>query len=256
MVEFAINTQDYLTAIQFIPKLQDFDISSDKTETSRGAEEIVKWFVGSRVYLGSPTVCWPSARGVLEKFDNKITNWYKGVSTKPESITLNVDLVGRFTKLIQIYEHLEKTCPSHLRENLLQHAKDADIARGKCSLSAWWDRINTNASCHKQAVDILLQLPCLKQTKSLNDSQFDEFVKNANEIKTDACGGADHCGESHLLNGRQKFSASDKLKLLKSAIQNVAGSQALSKKARLSYVPGAFQHTLKNTLCFLHAEFP
>ena len=139
---------------------------------NKGAEQIVNLFEGRRAYLGSPTLYWPAAKEVLAKMGGKVQNWFKGVSAKPESIKSSVDLVGRFTKLNQIFMHLEKTCPNHLKNNLLQHAKDADIARGECSLSAYWDRIKINANCYDQASDILLLLPCLRQSKALTDIQL------------------------------------------------------------------------------------
>eukprot|EP00291_Cryptomonas_curvata_P018941 CAMPEP_0172168910 /NCGR_PEP_ID=MMETSP1050-20130122/10409_1 /TAXON_ID=233186 /ORGANISM="Cryptomonas curvata, Strain CCAP979/52" /LENGTH=1108 /DNA_ID=CAMNT_0012839903 /DNA_START=134 /DNA_END=3456 /DNA_ORIENTATION=+ len=223
-----INIQDYQQATLFLPTIQEIDISSDNPGINKGAEQIVNLFEGRRAYLGSPILFWPAAKEVLKRFDGKVQNWFKGVSAKPESMKSSVDLVGRFIKLSQIYKHLEMTCPIQLKHNLLQHAKDADTARGECSLSAWWDRIKTNANCYKQAADILVQLPCLRQNQALTDTQFAKFIKHANSIKINARKGADHCGESHLLLGRQRFAASDELDLLKSEIKEAAGPQALS----------------------------
>ena len=212
-----------------------------------GARNVVEWYQGDRSYLGSPCVKWPSGKEVLDKFGGNVTLWSKGLSEKPANVK-KVDLVSRFTALHEIIKHLQRTCPQNLRENLSQFAKDVDRTRGKCSMSAWWDRIRINASCHAQAQKYLLDFPCWIQNKTLTEEQFIEFREQALQIQILAKGGIDKLGEAHTMDaargGRQKFAASDMLENLKFKVKKLqattTGSRARLHAIAHSNISGIF----------------
>lgn len=236
-LQSTINTQDYLTAVHFVPPLKEIDLKSEDKSYSNGLQEVVRWHEGRRSYFGSPSKYWPSGREILQQHQSP-AKWFQGISGKPPE-GKSVDLYGRFTKLHQIFMHLDKTCPQHLKATmpgLLQHAMDMDKGRGKCSLSAWWDRVKTNQSCFDNARDLRNQLPLGIQHNIVSPAQCERFTKLADEIMKIAKLGSDGCGSSFIEteSKRQVFLSSKKWAELKEMITKEAGTRALAALSRIT----------------------
>jgi hypothetical protein len=235
-----INTQDYLTAVHFVPSLKEIDNKSEDKSYSNGLQEVVRWHEGRRSYFGSPSKCWPSGREVLQQHQSP-AKWVQGIIGKPSEGKC-VDLYARISKLNQIYMHLEKTCPQHLKANmqgLLQHAMDMDKVRGKCSVSSWWDRVKTNQSSFESARDLRNLLPLGVRHKIVSAEQCERFTKLAADIIKAAKLGPDGCGSSSLEEGkdgkkRQVFQASKSWAALKQTITKEAGTGALAELSKLA----------------------
>ena len=205
-------------AKKFVPTLQEMD-NTQSGRASKGAQETVAWFYGMRSFNGHPSFMWPTPRMVLDQFGTA-HGWASKVLVEGTERNLTSMLINRFSTLHSIAEFMVETCPQQYRTsngrtdytNALAYARDMDECRGISSYNSWWDRVRVNRSSCQLASELVLVLPALKQLVSpLSDCEVRKIEIYANEALTAAKSGRDGLGESHTLNGRQKFAAAERL---------------------------------------------
>ena len=243
----------FSNAKKFVPTLQELD-STQAGSHGRGARETIAWLYGMRPFNGHPQLVWPTPDMVLKHFGTAHA-WASRVNESGGKLSKSsvALLVNRFNTLQAIADFIVETCPQHYRafngspdyQNALHYANDMDIVRGSASFNSWWDRVRVNRSCFHSASELLRILPAAKSMfPSLSEYNMQDISEKANKALDASKSGKDGFGESHLLDGRQKFAASDYLFEIEKILNPDAGSKKglssikllISKKSRAGYI--------------------
>ncbi len=227
---------EFSKAIKFVPTLKELD-SNQAGGHGKGARETVAWYHGMRSFNGHPQLVWPTPDMVLRQFGSAHA-WAVKVSDRnlptgklnKSSVAL---LVNRFNTLQAISKFIVETCPQHHRSNngspnyqgALQHAIDMDVSRGSASFNSWWDRVRVNRSARDTSLRLLHIFPASKtKVPSLSDKEVQDITEYANEALDASKGGTDKLGESHIIGGRQRFTAAEKLDLIEDILKRARSS--------------------------------
>jgi hypothetical protein len=238
---------EFSKAIKFVPTLKELD-SIQAGGHGRGARETVAWFHGMRSFNGHPQLVWPTPNMVLKQFGSAHA-WAVKVSDRTlpngklnkSSVAL---LVNRFNTLQAISKFIVETCPQQYRSNngspdyqgALQHAIDMDVSRGSASFNSWWDRVRVNRSARDTSLKLLHILPASKtKIPSLSEKDVQDITKYTNEALNASKQSTDHLGESHIIDGRQRFTAAEKLDL----VEEILGRAGSSIKLLIKNQPQA-----------------
>jgi hypothetical protein len=228
---------EFQKAQKFVPTLQEMD-RTQSGRPGKGVQEAMAWFHGRRSFNGHPFLLWPAPDMVLKRFGSA-HGWASKVSGMKDAKASISLLVNRFNTLLSISDFALRICPQQYRsfnkhpdyEKAMQHARDMDISRGSGTFNSWWDRIRVNRSCYESAIELQRILPLIPQyVPSLQSADLQLISKNVNSALSNAKGGCDKFGESHLREGRQKFKAADELKEVDDILKRACSSIKILKR--------------------------